>query len=187
MIEAIKIFLTACLTELALARLEADPYQTGEPGSIFFGDLPRDFLKDNDFAAQCLVLQDRKKRDGSLIRSARDAEHTVLTLTRRRYRREVLHRCLLYAETYDDLWGSEGLVEKFESAVAAGKWLSDSGGSAIRIELQESTRPWGSDIENDRSKRRPHLAIVRISFSGGIQIDSDLPIIQGVEITPTIT
>jgi hypothetical protein len=113
-----------------------------------------------------------------------------LKLTRRRYSRDVLLRCLLYAETYDDLWGSEdveGLVDQFERAVAATKWLSDSGGSAIRVELQEATRPWGADIEADRIKRRPHLAIIRVSFKGGLQITKDLPIISGVEITPTIT
>lgn len=190
MMPAIKTFLTDCLASCWLPRLLVDPYREGEEGSIFFGDLPRDFIKDKFFAAQCLVLQDRNKRNGSLIGSARNVTKTSLKLTRRRYSREVLLRCLLYAETYDDLWGSEeveGLVDQFKSAVAASKWLSDSTGSAIRIELQDGTRPWSSDIENDRIKRRPHLAIVRVSFSGGMQISSDLPIISGVEITPTIT
>jgi hypothetical protein len=190
MMPTIKTFLTDCLVGCWLPRLLVDPYRDGEDGSIFFGDLPRDFLKDNSFAAQCLVLQDRKTRDGSLIDSARNVIHTSLKLTRRRYRRELLFRCLLHAETYADLWGSEdveGLVEQFERSVAARKWLSDSGGSAIRIELQDATRPWGADIEADRIKRRPHLAIIRVSFKGGLQITKDLPIISGVEITPTIT
>ena len=190
MTNAIKTFLTDCLVGCWLPRLLVDPYRNGEAGSIFFGDLPRDWLKDNSFAAQCLVLQDRKKHDGRLIGSARNVTRTSLKLTRRRYSRDVLLRCLLYAETYDDLWGSEdveGLVDQFERAVAATKWLSDSGGSAIRVELQEATRPWGADIEADRIKRRPHLAIIRVSFKGGLQITNDLPIISGVEITPTIT
>lgn len=183
----IKTFLTARLMALELSRNQAPPYRRE---TIFFGDLPRDYLKDNDYAAQCLVLQDRLKRDGRLIGKAANAGKTALTLTRRRYRREILVRCLFYAATYEDLWGTPtrlGLVDQFEREMAKYKALADAGNNLVQVELQEAARPWNSDAEADRIKRRPHLAIVRIGFVGGLQATSDVPLIQSVDFAdPTI-
>jgi len=187
----------ACRTYLT-ARLEAltlpggvHPYVAGDedhPGNIFFEEIPLDFLKDNDYAACCLQLRDASTRHGKLIAKARNAGKTAYTFTRRRYRREVTYRCLLYVAQAVELWGSgtAGLVEQLQQSIAANKIIAGSDNSAIRIDPQDAARPWDSDVEQQRQLRRPRLAIVRVQFSGGIQVIEEMPIIPSVEIVPHI-
>lgn len=193
MIETCRNFLADRLRGLLLPAgtfaYDGGEFLPADEVNIFFGELPRDFLKDHAYAAQCLPLQDRKKPDGRLIGRARDAGATRYTFTRRRFRREVLFRCFLYAERFEELWGAPGytgLVDQFEQAIAETKVIADSGNNAIRIEPQDAVRPWGAEAEADRLKRRPHLAIVRVQFTGGIHTTAEIPIIQDVQITPQV-
>lgn len=195
MMEAVKTFLSGALQGLLLPDggtapyREADPEVPGDPGTLFFEELPRDFLKDHDYAAQCLPLQDRKKPSGRLIGRQRNEAATAYTFVRRRYRREILFRCFLYAERFEQLWGApgyRGLVEQFEQAIAGTRVIADVGNNAIRIEPQDAVRPWGAEVQADRLRRRPHLAIVRVQFSGGIHTTAQVPIIQDVEIAPQV-
>jgi len=206
MILACRTFLTARLKELLLPDGVTHPYSDGilpppaegeEPDpeavppvrDIFFDELPIDFLKDHDYAACCLDLRDATKKSGRSIAKARNEELTELTVTRRRYDREILFRCLLYALRPDDLWGTAsytGLVEQFYNVIAEHKWIADSDNSAIRVDPQDVARPWDTDEEMDRKLRRPKLAIMRVEFAGGIQKTATQPLITGVEITPSI-
>lgn len=195
MIPAIKTFLIETLQMLVLQDGETPPYLPADPevegdlGTIFFGELPRDFLKDHDFAFQALALQDRKIKEGRLIGRVRNAEATRYRFTRRRYRREILFRCFIYAPRYEDLFGEEGfigLVDQFEQTVANTRVLADSGNNVIHVELQDAVRPWGSESEADRQKGRPNLAIIRLKFNGGVHTTEEIPIIQTVEITPAV-
>lgn len=196
MMPAIKIFLTGLFQDLLLPDgvtapyLPADTLTVNDLGTIFFGDLPRDFLKDHDFAVQCLVLRDQKKRDGRLIGRQRNLEATNYTFTRRRYRREIMVRCLFWAARSADLEGEDdyiGLIDQFEQAVIKTRVLADGGNNAIRVELQDSVvRPWDGEITTDRQKRRPYLALVRLEFIGGRHTLETVPIIQSVEITPAV-
>jgi hypothetical protein len=195
MIEAVKTFLSEILQGLVLADGATHPFRPADPdvpgdlGTLFFSELPRDYLKDNAYAAQCLPLQDRKKPEGRRIARTRNGSATAYTFIRRRYRREVLFRCFLYAEGLEELWGPSGytgLVDQFEQAIAATRVFADSGNNAVRIELHDAARPWNSEAENDRKRRRPHLAIVRVQFTGGIHTTEVVPIIQDAEITPLI-
>lgn len=196
MMPAIKIFLTGLFQDLLLPDgvtapyLPADTLTVNDPGTIFFGDLPRDFLKDHDFAVQCLILRDKKKKEGRLIGRQRDLAATEYTFTRRRYRRDLLVRCLFWAPRPEDLEGEDdyiGLVDQFEQAVIKTRVLADAGNNVIKIELQDSVvRPWDGETREDRPKRRPHLALVRIEFSGGRHTQETVPIIQSVEITPAL-
>jgi hypothetical protein len=186
MIEVCQRYLFERFWDLVLPAGALPPY--GEE-STFFGPLPRDFLKENDFAVQALLLQDRKKRDGRLIGRQRDADCRSYTLTRRRYRRELLYRVMLYTARFEDLWGEPGfigLVDQLEQAVAGTRVLADSGNNAITVELQDAVRPWNSETESDRLRRRPHLAIVRIGFAGGIHTTEEIPIIPNVILTPQV-
>lgn len=170
----------------------AAPYVGGDPatgGNIFAGELPRDFLKDHDLAAQFLALQDRRRWDGRLIGRQRDAAALKYVFTKRRFRREILMRCFLYAPRYADLWGEvgyTGLVEQLDQAIARFRVIADQENNAIRVEPEEAVRPWNSDTEADRQRRRPQLAILRVRFIGGIQTTAEVPIIPSVEITPQV-
>jgi len=185
MIEACKTFLSERLKEILLE--DESPAYTD--GIIFFGNMPRDFLKDNDYAANCLILHDRKKKDGAVISRARNVECTEYTFVRRRYLRTVLFRCFLHAENFDDLWGTAGfvgLVDQLEQKVAeADRVIADSGNNAVKVDLHDAVRPWSLDDEAlQRAKRRPYKAIVRVEFEGGIYTSWTEPIVPGVEITP---
>lgn len=194
MIVACRQFLTARLGELILPTSTtpyrpADPDVPGDPGTVFFGELPRDFLKDHDCAAQCLALQDRSQRYGKLISQGRDLATKVLKFTRRRYKREILFRCFLYAPRYEDLWGENGytgMVEQLQNGIAGYRVIADEAGNCIRIDPQENSRPWDSGVELERKLRRPHLAIVRVVFSGGIDTAETIPLIPDVTINPHI-
>jgi hypothetical protein len=168
---------------------EPDPDAVPPARNIFFEDLPLDFLKDNDYAACCLELRDTSFRYGKLIDRKRNAEKTAYTFTRRRFRRELIYRCLLYAKRADDLWGSTGttgLVEQLLQGIANNKVIAASDNSAIRIEAPDTSRPWDTDVEMERKLRRPRLAIVRVQFTGGIQTAETLPLIPSVEIVPLV-
>lgn len=185
-----RTFLTARLEELLLGDGMTRPYRSAAPGAnIFFDELPRDFLKDNDYAACCLPLQDRSRRSGKLIGQARTlGAAPKYTLTRRRYTREILFRCLLYGPA-DELWGSGangGLVDRFLQGVARHRMIADSGNCAMLVDPHDAARPRDAGTELDRKLRRPRLAIVRIQFTGGIQTAADMPIIPSVTIVPLV-
>lgn len=189
MMLACQTFLIARLQELTLRDGYTKPYRSADPGAnIFFDELPLDFLKDNDFAACCLPLQDRNKKSGRMIARTRNAGNTAYTLTRRRYQRDVMFRCLFYGSA-DTLWGGDvftGMVEQFTQAVANYRVIADADESAIRIEPQDTARPWDSETERDRKLRRPRMAIVRILFVGGLQTTTTIPIIPSVTINPHV-
>lgn len=185
MIEAAKSFLKLRLKEILIPDGVTPAYTDDD---IFFGNMTRDYLKDHDFAANCLILQDRKKKDGRLILKERNAENTYYTVTRRRFKRTVLFRCLLYAASYTDLWGEAGFtgfVDQFEQKVAeADRVIPDSQNRAIEINLHDAIRPWDADIALRQVKKRPHLAISRVEFTGGIYTTTSVPIIPSIEIAP---
>lgn len=188
MIQLCKQFLIARLQELTLPD-GTRPY-TGDEyvRTIFFGDLPRDFLKDNDYAVAALPLVDRNRKNGRLIGKSRDTVAKTETLIRRRFNRELLFRCLLFAPG-DDLYGTDGytgLVEQFGQAVAEHHHILDADNSVILIEPQDSARPWDNETELGRKLERPPLGIVRVQFSGGIQTSRTRALIPSVTITPQI-
>lgn len=194
MINACRTFLIDRLRALTLLDGFTHPYfaDTPEvPGNIFFEELPLDYLKDHEYAACCLPLQDRSKKNGKLIASRR----TLLPLpkydlTRRRYTRELIYRCLLYAPTAEDLWGDgfhTGLAEQLQQGIVAHKRIADSDKSCIRIEPQDLARPWDSGVELERKLRRSRLAIVRVLFSGGLQTIETQQIIPDITITPLVS
>jgi len=187
MIAACRTYLTQRLEGLLLRDGVTHPY-TSNPENIFFDDLPRDYLKDHNYAVCCLALQDRNKKSGKLIGKTRTlGEHPHYTFQRRRFTRGILFRCLLYGPA-DELWPATGtgLVEQFTQSVAEHKVIADADNSVIRIEPQEAVRPWDGGVEMDRKLRRPRMAIVRVSFDGGVQTVTTMPIIPSVEIVPII-
>lgn len=190
MIATCQEFLATRLRELRLSNdLPAFRYGVWidpEDVNVFFGELPRDYMKDHDLAAQCLPLQDRSQKDGRLIGRRRNSSCTQYVFSRRRYRREVLYRVLLYAPRHEDLWGTPGyvgLVDQLKQAIAAApRVLADADNNAIRVVLQDAVRPWDASVETARESRRPRLGIVRVEFSGGIHTTTTVPIIPSVEI-----
>lgn len=195
MMQACRTYLDERLAGLTLAGGLVKPFYPATPEvpatNIYYDELPLDFLKDNDYAACCLPLQDRNKPYGKLIAKTRTlAPQPLYTLNRRRFTREIIFRCLLYAKTADDLWGTTGyigLVEQFSQAVADNKFIADSDNSAIRIEPQDAARPWDSGVELERKLRRPRLAIVRVLFKGGIQTAKIQSIIPDFTLVPKVS
>lgn len=185
MIEAAKTFLTARVKEILMPDGMTPAYTDS---NIFFGNMTRDWLKDHDYAVNCLMLQDRKKKDGSLVARERNAEHTYYNFTRRRFKRTVLFRCFLYAAEFSDLWGEAGFtgfIDQFEQKIAeADRVIPDSGNNAVRIDLHDAVRPWNTDEASRQVKRRSPLAISRVEFIGGIYTTWSVPIIPSIEITP---
>lgn len=181
-------FLTARLEELILPDGITRPFRSLEPGeNIFFDELPRDFLKDADYAVCCLPLQDRTKKSGRLISKVRALEPTPrYTITRRRYDREILFRCLMYAPAAELVGsaGGPGLADRFLASIAGYKVIADSAGNVITIETDESSRPWNAAAELDRKLLRPKLAIIRVRFTGGIDTVTEMPIIPSAQIVP---
>jgi hypothetical protein len=190
MIQACKSFLTTRLQELALPDDAGRPYLADEEnGNVFFDELLRDFLKDHEYAACCLPLQDRTKRYGKRIGRSLNTAKTAQTLMVRRFQREILFRCLLYAPSFQLLWGDDaykGLVEQFQEGIVKFKTIVASDNSAIRIEPQNATRPWDADVELERKLRRPRLAIVRVQFIGGVQTTAVQNMIRDITINPHI-
>lgn len=189
MIQKCRQFLSDRLQELTLSDGYSHPFTAEEPGqTIFFQELPRDFLKDNDHAACCLPLIDRNRKNGRLIGKNRDIVAKTETLLRRRFNREILFRCLLFAPGAD-LYGTAdytGLVEQFSQAVAEHHHILDADNSVILIEPQDIATPWDSEQEQGRKLDRPPLGIVRVQFSGGIQTSRTRALIPSVTITPQI-
>lgn len=181
-------FLNDRLQELTLWE-GTRPYWGGElKPNIFFQELPRDFMKDNDYAVCCLPLIDRNRHNGRLIGKSRDALAKTETLLRRRFNREILFRCLLFAPA-DDLYGTAsftGLVEQFSQAVAEHHHILGADDSVILIEPQDSAIPWDSEQEQGRKLDRPPLGIVRVQFNGGIQTSRTRALIPSITITPQI-
>jgi hypothetical protein len=157
---------------------------------VFFDDLPLDYLKDHDYAVCCLPLQDRSKKNGKLIGKTRTlGDQPKYTFTRRRFNRELMYRCLLYAPSATELWGDGtfiGLVEQLNQAMCEHKLIADTDNSAIRIEPQDLARPWDSGVELERKLRRPRLAILRVLFIGGQQTTETQQIATDVTITPLV-
>jgi hypothetical protein len=207
MIQACRQFIAARLQGLTLPDGNSRPYTAAEPSpTIFFQDLPRDFLKDNDYAVCCLPLIDRNKKSGRLLAKTRTLVPAViadplhdppieaapasgtLTLQRRRFDREIVFRCLLYAPA-DHLWGAPGytgLVEQFQQACAEFHHIADSDNSVIWIEPQDIAQPWDSNVELERKLERSPLGIVRVQFRGGVQTSRAIPLIPSVEFNPQI-
>jgi len=195
MMQACKQFLIARLQELTLPDGNTKPFTRAEPNrTIFFTDMPRDFLKDNDYAVACLPLIDRTRRSGRLIGKSRvmtpaqgaEPEKWNQTLMRRRFNREILFRVLLFAPE-DDLHGTDsftGLAEQLGQKVAGYHHILDSDDSVILIEPQDTATPWNNDTEEARKLSRPPLAIVRVQFNGGIQTVRTEALITQVEIIP---
>uniref|UniRef100_C6E6Q7 Uncharacterized protein n=1 Tax=Geobacter sp. (strain M21) TaxID=443144 RepID=C6E6Q7_GEOSM len=186
-------FLTDRLAELTARNGVTLPYRAvafGElPANVFFDEMPLDFLKDNDWAACCLPLQDRTKKLGKTIAKELNAGKTEFTLTRRRFTRDILFRCFLYAPTAVELWGDAdhvGLVDQLVQRIAEHKVFAAGDNSAIRVEPQDAARPWDTTVEMDRKLRRPRMAIIRVAFSGGVQVVKNQAAIRNVEITPSI-
>ncbi|PKN67185.1 MAG: hypothetical protein CVU57_04330 [Deltaproteobacteria bacterium HGW-Deltaproteobacteria-15] len=185
MIEACKTYLSARLKGLKL------PDESGaySDGAIFFGNMATDHLKDNDYAVNCLMLQDRKKKDGRIVSRIRNEACTEYAFTRRRFSRTVLYRCFLHAKRWEDLWGEggyTGLVDQLEQKITeTSRVIADAENRAIRVSLHDAVRPWSMDDEaGQRTKRRPHTAIVRVEFIGGIYTTWTVPIVPDVEISP---
>ncbi len=89
--------------------------------NIFFEPLPRDFLKSNQYAACCLILQDEKKKDGRMMANIRNEACTEYTRIRMAFARRVVYRVSLYAADFKTQWGEEefkGFIDQFEELVA---------------------------------------------------------------------
>jgi len=183
MIEACKEFITDRLLEIKKEDIEPAYSES----AIFFGDMERDFLKDNDYAANCLILQDRKTRDGRITARVKDEENGQYDYTRRRYIRIALFRCFLYAKYFRELWGKTGFagfVDQFEQAVAGHRYITDSDNNCIYVDLHDAVRPWTDEEEERRLLKGPHTAISRVEFHGGVYTKWSEPVIPSVEIVP---
>jgi len=181
-------FLTERLEGLTLTSGVKPFLSMAHARSIFFRELPVDYLKDNDYAVCCLPLIDRNVKYGSLIGKSRNLETRMLHLVRRRYRREIVFRCLMYGLP-DELYGTElstGLAERFIQSVAGVHHIIADDNSVILVNPQDTAQPWDRTAERDRSLGRPALAIIRVEFRGGVQVESEVPLITGVEINPQV-
>jgi len=181
MITTLRTFLGQIANGLELEGLT--PYGDSQ---IHFEELPRDFLKNNRYALHCKTVKDRKSKDGRLISRERSENNTEYIFTRRRYQHEVHVRCFIHADTFDDLMRSGGLIDQFEQAVVDTKVLADGNNRAIEVELQDVTRPSKTQLEYDRRRDRPYVAIVRVAFIGGLYVQNRVPIIPDIEFEPTI-
>jgi hypothetical protein len=186
MIAACKAFLTLRLKEILLE----SGLSAYNDDNIFFGNMARDFLKTNEYAANCMIFSDEKKKDGKIVSHVRNEVCTEYTYTRRRFKKDVLFRCFLHAKRFEDLWGSPGfigLVDQFAQKITeAERVIPDSNNNAIRVELHDAVRPWNTDDVNDRVRRLPHKAIVRVEFSGGVYASWTVPIVPDVTITTEV-
>jgi len=183
MIQACRQFLSDRLAEIK-DRDQASPFG---PDNIFFGPRPRNFLKTHAFAASCFTLDDKKKFDGSLVVNKRDADCKNYLRIRRVFRRDVLYRVVLYAAEFKDQWGEaefKGFVDQLELGIAGIRVIPDELNMAVDIDLVDAIRPWDGEEARQRLAKRPHKAIVRVAFSGGVYRQKTVPIIQDVKIKP---
>lgn len=180
----------ACRQFLSARLMEIRDRSGGQPFSetnIFFEPMPRDFLKDNAFAAWCFPLQDQKRFNGGLVSNVRDADCKYYTRIRKTYDRKTLYRIGLYAAEFTDQWGEDdfkGFVDQFEQAVAGCRVIPDALNMAVTVRLMDAVRPWDDEEARQRLKRRPHKALVRVEFEGGIYTQHQVPIIQDVDLQP---
>lgn len=168
----------------------ADDEESGLKANILFEELPLDYLKDNDFAICCLPLQDRLKPMGRRIARVRNQDATAYTNTWRRFSREILFRCLVYAPKWEQLWGATGypgMVDQFQQTVAGTRIIAAGDNSAVRIVPQENVRPVDGQAEQNKKLRRSYLGIARVGFTGGIQVEKTDAIIQSFSIEPKIS
>ena len=190
MIEACKQFLFDRLAEVV--KTDGNPAFTGasqgNPGNVFFGPMPRDFLKNNQYAACCLVLQDEKKKNGRLMSNTLNADKTEFIRYYRTFVRQVLYRVILYAADFKDQWGEsefKGFIDQLEANTANHKIIADELSMAVGVELFDSIRPWDQEEARQAIRRRSHKAIARINFTGGIYMIVTIPAIRDVEIEPS--
>ncbi|OGV50945.1 MAG: hypothetical protein A2X49_15365 [Lentisphaerae bacterium GWF2_52_8] len=184
MIPAMREFLLNRLLEIRQSG--GDP--AFSPGNIFFGPMPRDFLKDNAYAACCLLHQDTKKYNGSLTANVRNEECTFYTRTRKVFNRVIVCRVVLFAAEFKDQWGEndfKGFIDQLENEIAKVRVIPDSLNMAVRIELQDSIRPWDTEEAQGMLKRLPHKAITRVVFTGGVYKTIQIQIVQDVDLQPS--
>ncbi len=186
MIETCRQFLRNQLLGLLLP----DSSSAYGANSIFFKTIPRDWLKDDDYGALCLVAYDRKKRDGQMIGRQRNPEMTHYVITRRTYKRRVLYRCVLHANRFEDLWGETGftgMVDQFDQEVSSYRCIADPDNNSIFVSLHDAMRPFDEQVKKERIKRRAYKAILRVEFNGGIYATDQIPIIQDVDLADGVT
>ncbi len=186
MIQSIRTFLTARLLEVLNA--SGQPvFSDGDQGNIFFGPMPRGFLKDNKFAACCFTLQDKKKKHGGLVANTLNEDKTHYTRIRKVYERTVLCRIVLYAAEFKEHWGEDdfkGFIDQLEIKIAGHRVIADAMNNAVRILLHDSIRPWDVEESKQRIKGRSHKAIARVEFIGGVYVTKQTPVIRDVDIQP---
>ena len=192
--EACKQFVIDQLTEI-MGESVSFPFSSE---NVFFNPLPRDYLKSNPFAVCCLIHTDKKKKAPRMMSNVRNKDFTYYTRTYRRYERRILFRVILYAPDFDELHGKpdtpnewdfdayKGIVDQFEQRVAGIRVIPDEMDNAIKVELEDSFRPWAQEEVKQTLKRGPNKAIVRIEFIGGIYIQKSVPILKDVNIQPEI-
>lgn len=183
MIEACRQFLSARLMEIK-DRANAQPFDSE---NIFFGPMPRDFLKGHRFAACCLTLTDKKRFHGGIVLNQRNEDCTEYTRIRKSYERKVLYRIILYAAQFKDHWGEtdfKGFIDQLEQRIAHYRVIADALNMAVHINLQDSIRPWDQESSDRMLKKRSHKAIARVEFTGGVYTQKQVPIIQDVDIQP---
>ena len=195
MMPACRQFLIDRLQGLLLLDGYTKPFMRANPNrTIFFQDMPRDFLKDNDYAVDCLPLIDRNRRSGRIIGRVRtrtaatedQPEKWHQRLIRRSYDREIMFRVVVYAPPVE-LYGTDtaaGLMDRLHQAIAGFRTITASDNSAITVDPQDSARPWDSNAEMGRKLDRPPFGIIRVQFRGGIQTDKVESMITRVEINP---
>jgi len=184
MIAACRQFLSDRLLEVLKAN--GDSAFTEE--NIFFGPMPRDFLKNNPFAACCLMHQDEKEKAGRLMAVIRNEACTEYTRIIRVFKRQVLYRVILFASDFKDSWGDaefKGFIDQLEEKTAQHRIIPDDLNMAVFIDLYDSIRPWNQEEVKQRLKREPHKAIARILFTGGVYRQQTVPIIQDVDLQPS--
>ena len=176
------------LTDRLLEVVKADGNPAFPEASIFFGPMPRDFLRSNQFAACCLMHQDEKEKDGRLMANIRNEACTEYTRIIRAFKRQLLFRVILFSADFKDQWGEaefKGFIDQLEEKAGRFRVIPDDLNMAVRIDLYDSIRPWNHEEAEQRLKRSPHKAIARIMFTGGVYKQQTVPIIQDVDLQPS--
>ena len=192
MIEACKAHILSTLTGIMG---DETPFPFDD-GNVFFTPLPRDFLKSNPFAVCCLIHTDKKRAAAKMMANTRSDDFKYYTRIYRRFERQILFRVLLFAGTFTEQWGKpdvenlwdfdayKGIVNIFEQRISEVRIISDELDCAVRIQVQDSFRPWDDEEARQTLTRRQHKAVVRVEFTGGIYVTKKIPIIQDVDIQP---
>ena len=146
-----------------------------DDSNVFYNEMKRDFLKDNDYAVLYGLAKDTKTPTGRKVHREKNSDGTAYTYIIQRYRRVLIYRIIFHAPDDDIL---DTITEDFEQAIAEVKKIY-SGGIEVKVILDDTVR---NQEKRDRRLRRPEKAIVRISFEGGLYVRKDTPIIQDVNI-----